>query len=189
MRSDSSRPSMKRGHSTIGSDFDVGGVTATSCMMSTVLEEPVVASFSIWQPSDGGSALRDLAPEPPKDARQSYREATNRTIRRLLQDLDFARAPECTEKLADASVCDGVDRIHDFYQRFGVDAQKPKREIPAPCYLRFDRDGPPLPGSLRSMDLCTCTFDAAVPKPQAHRRPSVGVVKRARSTVALQARS
>jgi len=84
-------------------------------------------------------------------ARNEYRSATDRALRRLLSDVNLARGPGLEDSGQDPFKM--VDGIHKFYRREcsmedGLPEVKP--EPSSPSHLRYSDRVAPLPGSLRA---------------------------------------
>jgi len=76
-----------------------------------------------------------------------YRDYTDKTMKRLLIDMDFAM-DQRQKHYSHQTRCDHLDKSHDWYKHYTLKEEK-KKTAPAPPYLRFSNEGPVSPGSMR----------------------------------------
>lgn len=76
----------------------------------------------------------------------AWRGELNRTVRRLMLDVDMGR-PMSLDDPGHRMVVDQFDRLYDWYRQNNHVQQKKSSD--APPYLRFDARQAPMPGSLR----------------------------------------
>lgn len=76
-----------------------------------------------------------------------YRDTTDKTLKRLLIDMDLARDPDRQKHYSHQTRCDHLDKMHTWYAHHTL--KEDKKERKAPPYLRFSQEGPVSPGSMR----------------------------------------
>lgn len=87
--------------------------------------------------------------------RNAWKKEVNKSMRRLLDDVEFARDTTQAEEGYQMS-CEQFDRLYDWYRHNGRTEDKKERE--APAHVRFDASRPPWPGSLRRDKAADCEF-------------------------------
>lgn len=86
--------------------------------------------------------------------RAQFRDHTDKTLKRLLVDMDLAR-PDHQKQYSHQSRCDHLDKMHGWYLKHSykekneVQQKDKKPATQAPPYLVFSQEGPVSPGSLR----------------------------------------
>eukprot|EP00933_Yihiella_yeosuensis_P025652 TRINITY_DN1989_c0_g1_i1.p1 TRINITY_DN1989_c0_g1~~TRINITY_DN1989_c0_g1_i1.p1 ORF type:complete len:285 (+),score=63.22 TRINITY_DN1989_c0_g1_i1:90-944(+) len=80
------------------------------------------------------------------ETRLKWREEMDHSLRRLMQDMELAKDDRQKEYTHQAQ-CGHLDKIYDWYVLHGK--KEARKERPAPPYVRFSRDGPVMPGSMR----------------------------------------
>lgn len=78
--------------------------------------------------------------------RLQWRDQMDSSLRRLMQDMDFARDDRLREYSHQAR-CDHLDRIYDWYIKHGM--KEARKERAGPPFIRFSTSGPVMPGSMR----------------------------------------
>lgn len=78
--------------------------------------------------------------------RLQWRHEMDRSLRRLMQDMEFARDDRLKE-YSHQACCGHLDKIFDWYQHHGK--KEAKKERIAPPYVFFHNDGDVMPGSMR----------------------------------------
>lgn len=82
--------------------------------------------------------------------RKQYRDNTDKTLKRLLVDIDLACDPDRQRHYSHQSRCDHLDKMHGWYfDHIGVEQKKDTKPGRPPPYLLFNREGPVSPGSMR----------------------------------------
>eukprot|EP00929_Paragymnodinium_shiwhaense_P066804 TRINITY_DN33551_c0_g1_i3.p1 TRINITY_DN33551_c0_g1~~TRINITY_DN33551_c0_g1_i3.p1 ORF type:complete len:220 (+),score=64.85 TRINITY_DN33551_c0_g1_i3:218-877(+) len=146
------------------------------------------------QEKENDAAMEQRERNLPKDkakVREQMSEMTDRLLKRLLVDVDFAAADKQIEpdKMTELR-CNGVDRIHAWYMQHRVTekgaadataAASNKAAAFAPAYITFEKDGPVMPGSLRRVPTCPAFAGGAA----LSRRPASAPLARATSMSAL----
>mmetsp|Transcript_62405 Transcript_62405/g.115846 ORF Transcript_62405/g.115846 Transcript_62405/m.115846 type:complete len:298 (+) Transcript_62405:95-988(+) len=87
-----------------------------------------------------------LAPATPPTPSRSYRQAADRTLQRLLLDMELDRQDYVGEG-THGLVVSHFDSRYDWFERHGKKYSRQPR--PAPPYLQFQVDGKVMPGSMR----------------------------------------
>jgi len=80
------------------------------------------------------------------ETRLRWRGAMDRSVKRLLIDMDLARDDRLKEYSHKAR-CDQLDKIYDWYKIHGM--KEVRKERAAPPYVRFNQSDPVMAGSLR----------------------------------------
>eukprot|EP00930_Biecheleria_cincta_P071764 TRINITY_DN59224_c0_g1_i1.p1 TRINITY_DN59224_c0_g1~~TRINITY_DN59224_c0_g1_i1.p1 ORF type:complete len:256 (-),score=54.22 TRINITY_DN59224_c0_g1_i1:7-774(-) len=88
------------------------------------------------------SSIRESQFQP----RLQWRHEMDRSLRRLMQDMEFARDDRLKE-YSHQACCGHLDKIFDWYQHHGK--KEAKKERIAPPYVFFSNDGDVMPGSMR----------------------------------------
>lgn len=78
--------------------------------------------------------------------RLQWRHEMDRSLRRLMQDMEFARDDRLKE-YSHQACCGHLDKIFDWYQSHGK--KEAKKERISPPYVFFSNDGDVMPGSMR----------------------------------------
>jgi len=92
--------------------------------------------------------LQRIAVFDPESAKGNYRHNTDRTMKRLLIDIELARDTERHKHHSHQMRCDNLDKSHLWYSKWSLKEDK-KKLAPSPPYLTFSTEGPVSPGSLR----------------------------------------
>lgn len=79
--------------------------------------------------------------------RSNFRDTTDKTLKRLLIDMDLARDPDRQRDYSHQTRCDHLDKMHGWYLQHTMKDDKKDRK--APPYLLFSKEGPVSPGSMR----------------------------------------
>lgn len=99
------------------------------------------------------------APDTPLEDRQAmlrrmdrfhtrleWRDRMDYSLKRLLVDMELGRDDRLTQYSAQAR-CEHLDKIYDWFTVHGK--KEARKERRAPPYVRYSKDGPVMPGSLR----------------------------------------
>lgn len=78
--------------------------------------------------------------------RLQWRHEMDRSLKRLMQDMEFAR-DDRQKEYSHQTCCGHLDKIFDWYQHHGK--KEAKKERIAPPYVFFSNDGDVMPGSMR----------------------------------------
>jgi len=103
-------------------------------------------------PMDEEEAVKEAAKQrmdrlDTSSSRYRYRDYTDKTLKRLLVDMDLARDPDRQKHYFHRTRCDHLDKMHRWYKNYTLkeDIKKPY----SPPYLRFSHEAPVSPGSMR----------------------------------------
>eukprot|EP00441_Pelagodinium_beii_P020737 CAMPEP_0197658172 /NCGR_PEP_ID=MMETSP1338-20131121/45079_1 /TAXON_ID=43686 ORGANISM="Pelagodinium beii, Strain RCC1491" /NCGR_SAMPLE_ID=MMETSP1338 /ASSEMBLY_ACC=CAM_ASM_000754 /LENGTH=254 /DNA_ID=CAMNT_0043234711 /DNA_START=69 /DNA_END=833 /DNA_ORIENTATION=- len=80
------------------------------------------------------------------EPRLMWRSEMDRSLRRLMHDMDLAR-DERLKEYSHQARCGHLDRIFDWYKSHGK--KEARKEQPAPPYVRYTVDGDVMAGSMR----------------------------------------
>jgi len=106
--------------------------------VETLVQEPDILQAQ----ARGSVEFRMTQLEP----RLKWRNEMDRSLRRLMHDMDLARDERLKEYTHQAR-CGQLDRIFDWYKSHGK--KEARKEQPAPPYVRYTLDGDVMPGSMR----------------------------------------
>merc|ERR1719379_1882800 len=83
------------------------------------------------------------------DARLKWRQQMDKDMKRLMQDtvLPIDDNQKMKEHSRHELRCGQADKMYDWYEKHGM--KQARKEKVAPSYIRFDANGPVMPGSLR----------------------------------------
>lgn len=80
-------------------------------------------------------------------SRHRYRDYTDKSLKRLLIDMDLARDPDRVKHYSHQMRCDHLDKMHSWYKNYTL--KEDVKKTYSPPYLRFSNEGPVSPGSMR----------------------------------------
>lgn len=159
----------------------------------------VVSASSLTRPKSAGaySKMPSTATSDLKDShtvRQQFHQQSERTLRRLLVDVDLAVDSRSLPRDSHKARCATVDRVFDWYERHAPAAKSTSRESKTtgqpgigPAWLVVKADEPPPPGSLRTcyrqpspllslqLDL-TCRTESLASSGKSLSTPTLGLV-------------
>lgn len=81
-------------------------------------------------------------------SQSQYTDFTNKTLKRLMIDMNLARDPDRQKHYAHRTRCDHLDKMHVWYNHYSLKEER-KKNAAAPPYLLFSNEGPVAPGSMR----------------------------------------
>lgn len=164
-------------------------ITTRLVVSASSLTRPKSAGTYSKRPSTATSDCKD-----PHTVRQQFHQQSERTLRRLLTDVDLAMESGLP-KDAHKARCVTVDRVFDWYERHASATKATSRESKTtvqqpgigPAWLVVKADEPPPPGSLRtcyrqpspllSLELgSTCRAESLASSGKSLSTPTLGLV-------------
>lgn len=100
--------------------------------------------------------------------RLQWRDHMDQSLNRLMEDIELARDDRLKE-YAHKARCVHLDKIHDWYLTHGM--KEARKERAAPPYVRFNVDGPVMPGSMRVLRTQETSHIPTPPSHQGGERP------------------
>lgn len=104
------------------------------------------------QDPEKASRMMMMAKYDTSSYRNNFQHTTDKTLKRLLLDVDLAR-PDHQKHYSHQTRCDHLDKMHAWYGKHTYkdkqEAQKERKTAVPPPYLLFSQEGPVSPGSLR----------------------------------------